>query len=324
MNEEEIRLLIVHPGSPEDIVITSLVTVNLANCPPYEALSYVWGDYQQRASVKIDGYPIEIHAELFNAIHTLRNPDSPRLIWADAICIDQSNSPEKSHQVHIVGRIYETAENVVVYLGKPSDRSEEAMQYLNFFTNPSNVSEEPPWSYSELSMAEQNLADILSRPWFERIWKVQEATLARHTTLVCGEHRVSWHVDLQTMRSIVFKIKAAAISPYFSPNASYPSTLDWSPLLDILETQMRQAARREGVTLRRNHLDLAFDFRHRKCTERRDKYFAIFGIIENDQGGQLALVPDYTIGLEELHDRFTAETRRISESTSATAMLAPT
>jgi hypothetical protein len=47
--------------------------------------------------------------------------------------------------------------------------------------------------------------------------------------------------------------------------------------------------------------------------EPRDKYFAIFGIIENDQGGQLALVPDNSIKLEELHYRFTAQIRRIGE-----------
>jgi hypothetical protein len=123
------------------------------------------------------------------------------------------NFAEKGHQVSIMGQIYETAENVAVYLGMPRGRSEEAMQYLKFFTEPGNLSEDPPWPWSQLPEAEQSLADILTRPWFQRIWTVQEATLARHTTLVCGEHQVSWRGDLQTMRSIVFRIKTAAISP---------------------------------------------------------------------------------------------------------------
>jgi hypothetical protein len=188
------------------------------------------------------------------------------------------------------------------------------MRVLRFFTEANALSEEPPWSYTALPELERNLADILTRPWFQRVWTVQEATLSRHTTLVCGEHQVSWRGDLQTMRSIVFRIKAAAVSPYFS-SATIPTiTPDWSPLLNILETQMRQAARREGVTLRRNQLDLAYDFRHRQSADLRDKYFAIFGIIENDQGGQLSLLPDYRIGLEELHRKFTAEIQRIGET----------
>jgi hypothetical protein len=309
----QIRLLKLHPGNSEEILITTLVRVDLLKAPPFEALSYVWGGYHERGSLQINGHAIEIHAGLFNAIHALRSSTFERLIWADAICINQSDDSEKSHQVNIMGQIYETAENVAVYLGQPSERTEEAMRVLRFFTETNATSEDPPWSYTALPELERSLADILTRPWFQRVWTVQEATLARHTTLVCGEHQVSWSGDLQTMRSIVFRIKAAAISPYFSSAPIYTNTPDWSPLLNILETQMRQAARREGVTLCRSQLDLAYDFRLRQSTDLRDKYFAIFGIIENDQGGQLRLLPDYRISLEELHRNFTAEIQRIGE-----------
>jgi hypothetical protein len=76
---------------------------------------------------------------------------------------------------------------------------------------------------------------------------------------------------------------------------------------------MKQAARREGTTLYRNHLDLAFDFRHRKSTNPRDKYYAIFGIIENGQRGPLPLLPDYGISLEKLHRRCTEAIRLMGE-----------
>lgn len=295
--------------------------VDLAQAPPFEALSYVWGDYyQDRASIEVDGHAFEIHAELFNAIHTLRLPNASRLIWADAICINQRNMSEANHQVDFMGEIYGTAANVVIYLGKATERTEEGMRCLKYFTESSNdLQQDAPWSYAELQEAEQNLADIVNRKWFSRVWTVQEATLARHTTLMCGPHQVSWSGDLRSMRSIVFRLKSAAISPYFTVAPNYISKLDWSALVNILETQMRQAARREGVTLQRNHLDLAFDFRHRQCAQPRDKYFAIFGIIENDRGGKLALVPDYTIPLEELHEKFTAEIRRIGEAELALA-----
>jgi hypothetical protein len=285
-----------------------LLTVDLGNAPPYEAISYVWGPWNERASLLIYGHPIKVHKTAFDAMHVLRKADSYRLVWVDAICIDQSNAAERGHQVAIMGEIYENAGNVAVCLGKPTERTAEAMRVLRYFTEPKRSVEEPPWSHMTLSDTEESLADVLRRPWFTRIWTVQEATLASHITLVCGDHEVSWSGDLRTMRSIVFRIKAAAISPYF-----YDSAIDWAPLLDILETQARQAAKKEGVILQRHHLDLAFDFRHRKCHDPRDKYFAIFGIIENDRGAKLNLAPDYSISLEELHRRFTAEIQRISE-----------
>lgn len=111
------------------------------------------------------------------------------------------------------------------------------------------------------------------------------------------------------MRTIVFSIKAAAISRQFFPVDVVTSTLDWSPLLNVLEMQMRQAARREGVVLVRNQLDLAHDFRHRQPKDPRDKFFAIWNIVENDRGGQLALAPDYSMPLEALHRAFTPHQR---------------
>ncbi|KAF2629230.1 hypothetical protein BU25DRAFT_18581 [Macroventuria anomochaeta] len=124
------------------------------------------------------------------------------------------------------------------------------MQALHFFTNNAAGLPNLPWTYSTLPGVEQGLADILTRPWFQRIWTVQEATLAQHTTLLCGEHQVSWNGDLQTMKSLVIRIEATAISPFFACYGELPSTLDWSPLMNILETQMRQAAEREGVVLK--------------------------------------------------------------------------
>ena len=188
------------------------------------------------------------------------------------------------------------------------------MRFLKYFTESNELTTEPPWSFLQMAAVKQSLRDILNRPWFTRMWTVREATLARRTLLICGEHTVSWACNLKTMRSNVFRIKSAAISPYFSLHLSPTNDLDWSPLLSILETQMRQAARRKGVTLRRNQLDLAYDFRHRMCYDPRDKYFAIFSIIENDRGGRLTFRPDYSTSLEQVHKAFTSEIRRLLDN----------
>ena len=124
------------------------------------------------------------------------------------------------------------------------------MQALHFFTSNAASLHNLPWMYSALPEVEQSLADILTRPWFRRRWAVHEATLARHTTLPCGEHQVLWNGDLRTMKSLVFRIKATAISPFSACYGGLPSTLDWKPLLSILETQMLQSAKREGGVLK--------------------------------------------------------------------------
>jgi hypothetical protein len=117
------------------------------------------------------------------------------------------------------------------------------------------------------------------------------------------------------LRAIVFRIKSVAISPYFSSTRvqGRRHIVAWFPLLDVIENQLRQAARREGVTLQRNQLDLAFQFRYRSSTDGRDKYFALFGIAENEKGGDLKFMVNYTKTLEEVHQQYTEELQRISE-----------
>lgn len=229
--------------------------------------------------------------------------------------MNQEDMQEKGHQVGLMCDIYQGARSVVVHLGNATDKTGDAMRSLQYLIQARklNSSAEPPWTHKKLIDVEDTLQDILDRPWFTRVWTVQEATLARHTILVCGDHRLSWYGDFQTLRRIAFGIKIIAISPYFSAGSGRKSRLDWSPLLDIVETQMRQAARREGVAIHRNQLDLAFQFRHRQCTDPRDSYFALFGIVENENGGRLKFNPDYSLGLEEVYLRYIQQIQRISE-----------
>lgn len=61
---------------------------------------------------------------------------------------------------------------------------------------------------------------------------------------------------------------------------------------------MRQVARRVHSAIERTQVDLAYEFRNKQATNLGDKYFAIFSIVENDHGGSLTLVPDYSLGVE--------------------------
>jgi hypothetical protein len=209
--------------------------------------------------------------------------------------------------------IYRTAASVVVYLGRSTILTEIDMQRLQSFLQPHIRGEEAPWSHIAVPDLENSIGRILSRPWFERMWTVQEAVLARNTILQCGRHKIHWNGDLRTLKALVFRIKSAAISPIYNQYKRTASELDWSPLLNVLESQMRQAARREGVVLHRNLLDVAFDFRHRHATDPRDKYYAILGIIESDQGGAFRFDVDYRLSANEVFERFRAEVQRIGE-----------
>jgi len=316
--KDQIRLIEIHPGLPGDGIEISLLTVSLYGPTKYEALSYVWGNFAfaDTETISVDGKSLAIARNLFNAFHTLRYPSSSRIIWADAICINQQDNDEKRLQVSIMDRIYETAQRVVVYLGEPTAKTEDAMRTLEYFTEShADSMDAAPWETTPIEQIQDSLKDIINRSWFYRIWTVQEVTLARRTTMVSGPYEVSWDANVHSLKTILFRIKAAVMSPEWSMSPSERvSVFDWSNLLNILETQLRQAARRENATIARTPLDLAFDFRARQASDPRDKYFAIFNIVEDDNllRERVIIRPDYRMSLEDLHQRFTQEIRRIS------------
>lgn len=76
---------------------------------PYEAISYAWGPNLMDETITIDGKTTAIPQTLQRALRQTRYADRPRALWADSICINQTDYREKEHQVGMMGRIYETS-----------------------------------------------------------------------------------------------------------------------------------------------------------------------------------------------------------------------
>ena len=82
----------------------------------YEALSYVWGDGSEKTPIQINGSTLEVGTNLRLALFNLREPNKPRTLWIDAICINQDDISERNQQVTIMGDIYSRARRTVVWL----------------------------------------------------------------------------------------------------------------------------------------------------------------------------------------------------------------
>jgi hypothetical protein len=114
----------------------------------------------KRSSLFIDDCLAIIHTRLFDAVHKLRSPTSNRRFWADAICINQDDYAEKNGQVRIMGKISWTANSVVVYLGNPTEYTDEGMRLLQYFTDTNRELADVPWEHIARLETENCLADI--------------------------------------------------------------------------------------------------------------------------------------------------------------------
>lgn len=82
----------------------------------YEALSYVWGNTDSQKPVYLHGHSFSITRNFYDALSHMRRA-TERVLWADALCINQDDLQERASQVAHMQHIYANASTVVAYLG---------------------------------------------------------------------------------------------------------------------------------------------------------------------------------------------------------------
>jgi hypothetical protein len=121
----EIRVLVLHSGERGSPVKCSLQHSNLrSEKSSLEALSYVWGSPTVTNEITCDERRKKVGRNLYDALERLRLPDKDRILWVDALCINQSDNKEKTQQVRIMGEIYKRARRVLIWLGNGDDVQE--------------------------------------------------------------------------------------------------------------------------------------------------------------------------------------------------------
>jgi len=128
----------------------------------YEALSYVWGDSSKTLPISVDRQDFDITVNLHGALLRLRSSQLERIIWIDAICINQTDNSEKEQQIRLMTKIYGHANRVNIWLGNAADNSDQAFE---------DISAAAGSKGTHLSKTRQSaILKLLDRPWFRRIW----------------------------------------------------------------------------------------------------------------------------------------------------------
>lgn len=166
---DEIRCLHLVPGAFEDDLICNLFNVSLRDNPQYEALSYTWGlGSLSKNSLCVDNVPFEITCNLESALRHLRYERDVRVLWVDAICINQKDVDERGFQVSLMGLIYSRALKTVIYLGDADKDSKAAFDLLVMFSEDKHFTELPIWR----DQAKTKL-DLVKLCSIEKLWSRQ-------------------------------------------------------------------------------------------------------------------------------------------------------
>jgi hypothetical protein len=155
-NGETIRLLRLRPSIDKAAPIRSeLLEYSLGiagESHRYEALSYVWGDPGVTRTIIVNEAEFRVTVNLFAALQRLRSAIVDRLLWVDAICINQDDIPEKENQIPLMRMIYGSAANVIVWLGAEAEKSNGAFNFIRLMAE---VREDGIEGYDEVYDSEE-------------------------------------------------------------------------------------------------------------------------------------------------------------------------
>ncbi|KAG7426511.1 Heterokaryon incompatibility protein 6, OR allele [Fusarium oxysporum f. sp. raphani] len=317
------RILILDPGARDDPIECSLHVAKF-DTEAYDAISYVWGNAAERRSIQCQGHQVDVTTNLFEALRQIRHPREPRHIWADALCINQSDLVEKSFHVNMMGDIYAHAQQVVVCLGDDGQNGEVASvafsviqdynriaaKYLSDDVLNSRKWWKPDDGYGPVTATRlQNVLPLFKHPWFERVWVLQEVGLAKNVVLAYGSSMMdfaevmdfvqAWAQTGNSFPGVYFR--SGHISNLFSYIwSSYVKDVEdaWFRSSRILKVLFQQSLKRSKLEF----LDVLFRARHiQKATDLRDFVYAFLGHPRaRSDDGELLVKADYSRNLSQL------------------------
>lgn len=313
----------------DDALVRCTIThASLDDHPPYFALSYTWGDASDTSPILLDNNIFFVTTNLQAALaHLAANPGAESVTaWIDALCIDQKDEVEKSEQVEQMREIYANATHVIAWLGPARDRSDVAMDWIercgslacgfgigtrrelylrqllqDFKSDPDgflnrelkHLLEDLAIDLSPQSWAADSvqwaLSRLFERPYWHRIWIVQEVVHAKSVTFLCGDKSISEDVLHYATRLIRNYGRYICLETSKHMNSAKSATSPAIRLIDIRSAvnllKIRRAPRRSGL------VPLLRWFGASKASDPRDKIYALLGF--SNDAHLLELRPDY-------------------------------
>jgi hypothetical protein len=311
---QEIRLVPLAPGNWEDIICCTMRIVQFQSLPAYEALSYVWGDASVQQNIIIDSMAFHVTQNLWKALKGLRDASSSRVLWIDAICINQNDKGEKYHQVAMMRDIYSCCQKAIILLGedvlttesgsKP-DSARKACEMLEMIGRQKHLNELPCFSAAgdgqrteiseEYSAHFEAFQKLVNLEWWRRIWVIQEMVLPKCVQFFYSSEELPY----RTIRSAVDNLQTHGTTCC----KQYRYTLRakaFDPILTLQEQVEPMVYARESWNDKSSLtiFNLRRQFSGSRATQKRDLFYALLGLVA-DWKDVAPLYPDYKISEKE-------------------------
>ncbi|KAJ4375102.1 hypothetical protein N0V83_002185 [Neocucurbitaria cava] len=285
LRDREIRLLQVQPGNTLSTISCDFLYADLASAKDYAALSYTWGTAAPSIPILLHGKVTLVSENLYLALLHLRKR-GVALIWVDALCINQEDLAERARQVSHMEEVYRRASLVWVWLGDSDEFSELALDELHGLGQYLDWDGAVPQErlVQELDQHPQRwraISELLYRPWFRRMWIIQEVLSARRAMMICGKDII----DVDLFLKIIYSMLRADILKSvlaFHPNRHELSGGPLRVALDQLSFLVKAKFEMIGFlmlhTFKKTLLNFMAETRWAEATNPLDKIYGIFSL----------------------------------------------
>jgi hypothetical protein len=307
LEEGEIRVLRLKPGVNDEPLVGSLERV-LLDRTNYQAISYAWGEPVFIRSIYIDSEEFRVTDSLFGALPRFREPRRDVHLWADQLCIDQSDVEEKNAQVAMMAKIFGGAREVYVWLGTPDEHHDTAFAMMTFLAGPwwstaiQELHRRPTVTEVRRRWKDHNpnvtledgliaFSTIARKRWFERLWVVQELLAGEHqdASFYCGEYSILWSSAVAAFQKFIDVIKFKVLSGIDASSEKR--------IIDLYGPNFFNES--FGMTSRASRfLKVLFETAHLKTSEPRDRVYALMSIAIMDEREEIKV--NYAIEMPDL------------------------
>ncbi|KAL2059835.1 hypothetical protein VTL71DRAFT_9990 [Oculimacula yallundae] len=254
-----------------------------------------------------DGQEVHIGAELRDALRRIRLPDKERLLWIDALCINQQDVNERNSQVQNMREIYSQADHVLIWVGEHFSGGSACQALLDFITelellitmimethgskNRKGIESALIEAYDVHLLRWTFLRELLSRAWFGRVWVLQEVANAKRATLHAGSAKCNW----DTIAAITRWLSMYDVNGPLNIRGTICSLRSVDMIWRI--SRLKEDPRRALPRL----IEVLVESRLCMSTHAVDKVYGVLGLVCTQDANSIPI--DYAIEASDLYQR---------------------
>lgn len=319
--KRQIRLLRLHGGLGN--VQGTLINVPLDTAMSYEAISWAWDTPAEQGTntLLIEGMELGISPNMYRILSLLVPIRSNRLLWIDAICIDQTSRAEKQDQIPLMTEIYASAERVVAFPGEGplADLAAESIGDLDLHLatrfSPQmfpHVDRSDHFPYRDRQKAWTAFFQLVQLRFWTRAWIIQELVVAKSVVIRHGRSEIPFDLLGRVVQAFkapiqgVIALSADDILVYSGDYEAGRYGLDFIGRLHFLRQMYHLDANAVAIPMpgptrdvQRKAMpafpDLLVECVQSEATMPHDKVWALCGIVRNAYGKLDFLQPNYAL-----------------------------